>query len=94
MQERSIEKHIQTLFMAITLAAIYWAGNSLIEQGKLQERTNGKINLIQAEQEHLKELVEKLSDNLYTASAARKREGVVNRRFDMIETRLLKVEGK
>ena len=94
MQERAIEKHIQTVFMAVTLASIFWVGNTLVGQGISQTKTDGNINLIKAEQEYMKTLIEKLNSNNYTMASARRRSTDVNKRFILIEKRLLELERK
>ena len=91
-----MERHISVIGIALILAILAWAGNSILEQGKMQvesqAKVEGTINVISVEIKHLKEMFQRATLDRYTASDAARDRANCRSRMDVLTKRVDRLE--
>jgi len=90
----TLERHASTIGIAIIIAILMWVGNSILVQGENQGLMRGDLKVMSNEIAHLKDMVKQTSMDRYTATDARKDKSECQMKFDVINSRLLRLERK
>jgi hypothetical protein len=82
-----VEKHIQTIVVAVCLALLLWAGTTIIDMRDRITRSEAVLTNVNATVQTLQVQLSSASDDRYRAADAR-------RDFDVRDKKILELEGR
>lgn len=87
-----LERHVQTIALALALAGMLWVGNTLIELSKEQVRTTEQTAQLRALVNGLQEQLTRALSDRYTAGEARRELATIELRLQDHDKRIERVE--